>query len=387
MTIRTAKPIADTSVTAWSPSSGATLFDKIDEANADDTGYINATALTNGYKCKLSALPDANDGTLAITLRVKSAAAYEGVTAQVLEGSTVIAERRLTIDIVGSYATLQISLTVAEVSAITDFSNLYLSVSGNEMVSILFAASEVGVLYDPADFATLFQDSAGTIPVTDVGQPVGKILDKSGNGYHATQATSTARPILRQSGSLYYLEFDGIDDFLVTPSIDFSGTDKMSVFAGFNQIVTPTATALLLEHGRPGIDAGKCQTFICPARSGTVLRIATQLRDGTLVSEQRTGNDYTTGIRTFSGMFDMAQLTQGTQATLRINGVLDDDNLTHGSGVAAAPFDSQALYIGSRSGTGAFNGHLYSLVVRGALSDAAQIAAAESYVNSKTGAY
>lgn len=43
----------------------------------------------------------------------------------------------------------------------------------------LFAASEVGVWYDPSDFSTMFQDSAGTTPVTAVGQPVGLILDKS----------------------------------------------------------------------------------------------------------------------------------------------------------------------------------------------------------------
>lgn len=43
----------------------------------------------------------------------------------------------------------------------------------------LFAAGEPGVWYDPSDFSTLFQDAAGTTPVTAVGQPVGLMLDKS----------------------------------------------------------------------------------------------------------------------------------------------------------------------------------------------------------------
>lgn len=43
----------------------------------------------------------------------------------------------------------------------------------------LFAAGEQGVWYDPSDFSTMFQDSAGTIPVTAVEQPVGLLLDKS----------------------------------------------------------------------------------------------------------------------------------------------------------------------------------------------------------------
>ena len=42
-----------------------------------------------------------------------------------------------------------------------------------------FAAGEQGAWYDPSDLTTLFQDSAGTIPVTAVEQPVGLMLDKS----------------------------------------------------------------------------------------------------------------------------------------------------------------------------------------------------------------
>lgn len=58
----------------------------------------------------------------------------------------------------------------------------------------LFAASEPGVWYDPSDLSTLFQDSAGTTPVTAPAQTVGLILDKSGRGNNATQATSAQRP-------------------------------------------------------------------------------------------------------------------------------------------------------------------------------------------------
>ena len=37
----------------------------------------------------------------------------------------------------------------------------------------LFALAEPGVWYDPSDLTTLFQDAAGTTPVTAAGQPVG----------------------------------------------------------------------------------------------------------------------------------------------------------------------------------------------------------------------
>jgi len=43
----------------------------------------------------------------------------------------------------------------------------------------LFASNEPGVWYDPSDITTLFQDVAGTIPVTSPGEVVGLMLDKS----------------------------------------------------------------------------------------------------------------------------------------------------------------------------------------------------------------
>ena len=45
--------------------------------------------------------------------------------------------------------------------------------------TLLFAAGEQGAWYDPSDFSTMFQDAAGTTPVTAVEQPVGLLLDKS----------------------------------------------------------------------------------------------------------------------------------------------------------------------------------------------------------------
>ena len=82
----------------------------------------------------------------------------------------------------------------------------------------LFANGEQGFWYDPNDLSMMFQDAAGTVPVTAAGQAVGLIRDKSGRNNHAYQTTSASRPILRQNVTTgaYYLEFDGTDDFLQT---------------------------------------------------------------------------------------------------------------------------------------------------------------------------
>lgn len=85
----------------------------------------------------------------------------------------------------------------------------------------IFTTGVTGAWYDPSDFSTMFQDSAGTTAVTAVGQPVGKLLDKSGRGNHATQAVSASRPLLQQAANgKYYLDFDGSDDYLDMPHID-----------------------------------------------------------------------------------------------------------------------------------------------------------------------
>lgn len=83
-----------------------------------------------------------------------------------------------------------------------------------------------GAWFDPSDMSTLYQDAAGTTPVTAVGQPVGKMLDKSGNGYHATQSITASRPkLLIDVMGYYYLAFDGIDDYFNLPWMNLTGSN------------------------------------------------------------------------------------------------------------------------------------------------------------------
>lgn len=73
----------------------------------------------------------------------------------------------------------------------------------------LFAASEVGMLYDPQRIETLWQDTAGTIPVTADGQLVARIDDRSGNGRHLTQGTAANQYKYRTDGTLKWLDSEG----------------------------------------------------------------------------------------------------------------------------------------------------------------------------------
>ena len=73
--------------------------------------------------------------------------------------------------------------------------------------STLFAGSPGG-FWNIADLTTVFQNSNAT-GAPAVGSPVGYVGDQSGNGNHLKQATAGLRPTLRNSGNLYWLEFNG----------------------------------------------------------------------------------------------------------------------------------------------------------------------------------
>ena len=104
--------------------------------------------------------------------------------------------------------------------------------SGGFSPASLFADGVIGVWYDPSDIDTLFQDSAGTTPVTTAGQPVGLMLDNSGNGNHATQATAAARPTYQTGPARATL--DKVDDRLsvTVPVGGFTGTMVLATDQG-----------------------------------------------------------------------------------------------------------------------------------------------------------
>ena len=69
---------------------------------------------------------------------------------------------------------------------------------------------------DASTLRSLYTDSARTTPVAANDDPVGALSDLSGNGYHATQATSSKRPLYKASGinSMPSVQTDGVDDYL-----------------------------------------------------------------------------------------------------------------------------------------------------------------------------
>ena len=249
----------------------------------------------------------------------------------------------------------------------------------------LFLSSEKGVWFDPSDFSTMFQDAAGTTPVTAAGQPIGKILDKSGNLAHATQSTASYRPILQQDGGgRYYIYFDGVDDGLSTPSIDLSGTSNVSLFVGARKL-SDALIQLPVEFGPNAQSTNGTFSIMAPRWAGTE-SWSTRVRGSALNSRQHLTyaapitNVLAIGMTTIASDSDAAE-------TCRIN-TIDNVGTSLDTAVSTGNFSSQQLHIGYRfGGTLNFNGWIYSLILRGSVSSPTEIADAESWVNTKTGAY
>lgn len=244
----------------------------------------------------------------------------------------------------------------------------------------LFSGGVRGAWYDPSDLTTLFQDTAGTTPVTAAGQSVALVLDKSGRGNHATQATAASRPTYQVVSGLPCLVFDGVDDFLVTATIT-PGTDKVQVFAGVRKL-SDAASGIVVELSASlGANNG-AMYLINGNASGTPGYAGYNFASkGTLSVNATSPASFAAPItNVLTGIGDIAADT----AILRINGTQAASGATdQGTG----NYRAYPVYIGRRGGTTLpFNGRLYGLITRfGANLTADQISQAERWMAQRTG--
>jgi hypothetical protein len=78
----------------------------------------------------------------------------------------------------------------------------------------VFSPADVSPLswYDVAPAYCYVERTGGGTTLASVNGVVGTVRDRSGNAFHLQAPTDAARPLLRNSGALYWLEFDGVDD-------------------------------------------------------------------------------------------------------------------------------------------------------------------------------
>lgn len=175
-----------------------------------------------------------------------------------------------------------------------------------------------------------------------------------------------------------YLLFDGIDDALQTANVNFTGTDKVTVWAGVRKLSDSSINMIVelstaVETTNPG-------SFYFASLTSGRYEVATR---GTASVYLPTANN--SFVAPITNVITSLFVISTDTCNFRANGALITSS---SSDQGAGNYGNYPLYIGSRGGTTLrFNGRLYSLIIRGAQSTATEISNAETYVNSKTGAY
>jgi hypothetical protein len=205
-------------------------------------------------------------------------------------------------------------------------------------------------------------------------------VTNDGVGIPAYQRVNTATDY-DTVGFPVYLRADGSNDYMLTNSIDFTGTDKMTICAGVRKL-SDAARSILMELSSTTANSGMFN-FEAPSTISGILRSYLFFSKGTLDSFVNQLPPASTAPTTnvLTGLGDIS----GDSAILRINGSQADSST---SDQGTGNYGNYVLNFFSRNQASLFfNGRFYGSVGRGAQSNDQQIAALEGYMNTKTKAY
>ena len=113
----------------------------------------------------------------------------------------------------------------------------------------LFQNGEIGYWLDSSDLSTLFQDSAGTVPVTASGQPIGLWKNKIAQPvFNLAQATAASRPLLNITSGKLAVRYDGVDDQLLGASSGIIANSGCTVAIGQKRATNSISDQGALQH-------------------------------------------------------------------------------------------------------------------------------------------
>jgi len=222
-----------------------------------------------------------------------------------------------------------------------------------------------------------FTCTAGTLTFTVSGSVTNAQLE-AGSTATAYQKVGAVYDVTESGvASVYTAYFDGVDDYLVSPSIDFTATDKMSVFGGVRKTVdTVRIIAELSANANLNVGSffvlsgenGGLTGWISPARGSAGLSL------GSIA--------YSTIVGLDTAVLSISHDIPGDLSTIRRNGAeAESDTGDQGTG----NFGNYPIYVGQLAATSLpYKGFLSTLCTRGAATDAALVTSMEKWLATRT---
>lgn len=190
-------------------------------------------------------------------------------------------------------------------------------------------------------------------------------------GSRATQSTSTKRPVSSSIG----VQFDGVDDALVTSAIDYTSTNKMTVIAGVRKL-SDAAAGVVCEFTNSSATSGSF-ALLAPSSAASA-DITAQTNLGTLSTGTVTSN-----AAPMSYVHTL--IADGSQSgTSKLKHQKNGVQIGVGSvDPGAGNFVSSVLNIGGRNNAASapLNGHIAHLFVIGAALTSEEVAIITEFVN------
>lgn len=195
-------------------------------------------------------------------------------------------------------------------------------------------------------------------------------------GNHAFQQTAIDRPVLRQdSDNRYFLSFNGTNTWMQTSAINFTSTDKVTVFVGLRKL-SDSDVGMIAEFGNYSTTNG---CFGIASRT-EIASYGFRSRGTILSSTVSSGSPYPSP---HSSILTGVGNISGDSALIRANGT---QFAISSSDQGTGTYGNQSLFIGRRGGTSLpFNGQIHGIVIRGASTTDAQIVAMERWLALRTG--
>lgn len=261
-------------------------------------------------------------------------------------------------------------------SAIQAHAGLLLAGAGSltltQQVQALFAGAPGGMwAWDIA--GNSYTDSARTTPVTTAGDAIGSSTDLSGNGKHVS-SSSTARPLYQSAA-----RFDGMDDCLATASIDFTGTDAVTVVTSLRKNSDVSQAMLYELSASSNANTGTFRA-LAPATSGTNTITVGARGSGSLVATSPISGL----VAPVTFIHTMQQKISTPVLRHRVNGgAWTTSSNSQGTG----NLSNNPLNIGSRGGGVIlpYNGDIFRQCAIGRQLSDAETALVEAWANEPTG--